>query len=110
MRPNWCEDITCSHVCYMPTMGGGQCIGKLAEPTDHVTKAVNLLTRCHYDKVSSILRIFHINKEDMIVDIYLNGEGLRFIGESLPSAIIDNLPVPVANLPEGEQNENTSNL
>ena len=91
-RPVWCEDKNCSLLCYMPTLGGGQCIGKLSSPTDHINKAVNTMSRCHYNKVTDFVSSFDINHEDIIVETYLNGEALRASGLTLPSVIVNNLP------------------
>src|SRR3990167_4100787 len=91
-RPTWCEDKTCSPLCQMPTLGGCQCRGKLALPSDHVTKAVNTMSECMYDKVTGSVHSFAINPDDIIVETYLGGEAMRAMGVSLPSAIIDNLP------------------
>jgi len=91
-RPEWCEDVSCSPLCQMETLGGGQCIGKLAVPVAHITPAANNMSRCHYDKVVRIVHSFAVNPADIIVEIYIGGESLRGLGLSLPSSIIDNLP------------------
>lgn len=93
MRPAWCEDNSCSPLVSMDTLGGGQCIGKLNEPTDHVNPKTNTMSRCHYDKVTNkITGCFAINHDDIIVETYINGEALRAQGLTLPRAIVDNLP------------------
>mgnify|MGYP001567157665 CR=1 FL=1 len=92
-RPAWCEDKTCLPLCSADTKGGGQCIGKLAEATDHITPKVNFMSRCHYDRaVGKISGQFANNLEDIIVEVYIDGEALRAQGLGLPEAIIDNLP------------------
>jgi len=91
-RPIWCEDENCSPLSQMPTLGGGQCIGKLFMPTDHINKAVNTMSRCHYDRAIKSVNSFNINHEDIIVETYLNGEALRILNLSLPKSIVDNLP------------------
>ena len=91
-RPIWCEDKICTPLCQMTTLGGGQCRGKLAVPTDHVSKAANTMSRCLYDKVSKSVHAFDINPDDIIVETYLGGEAMRAMGLALPNAIIDNLP------------------
>jgi hypothetical protein len=88
-RPEWCPDKSCVVTCYMSTKGGGQCVGVLAKPTDHITKGVDTMSRCHYD---GVVHSFCVNSEDIIVDTYLNGEALRTLGLTLPKAIVDNLP------------------
>ena len=92
-NPEWCNGKDCTCIYSMNTAGGGQCIGRLLHPTDHITKEANTMQWCHYDSVPKKIIPFHINLEDCIVDVYLIGEALRKIGLGLPQAIVDNMPV-----------------
>ena len=88
-RPVWCGDSSCEPLCSMETLGGGECIGKLVKPLNHIIKEGNTMRRCHYD---GLVRAFRINKEDLIVELYLIGEALKAQGLELPKIIVDNLP------------------
>ena len=93
MNPSWCKETDCYCLTFMDTLGGGKCIGKLRYPTDHITKGVNTMQRCHYDKTIESISPFHINLHDCIIDIYLIGEALRATGAGIPQAIVNNLPI-----------------
>ena len=91
-RPGWCEDESCSPLCYILTLGGGQCIGELSVPTDHINNAINTMSRCHYDKELDFVNSFHINLADIIVETYLNAKALRTLNLKLPEDIVEYLP------------------
>ena len=76
----------------MDTLGGGQCIGRLDTPTDHITEKANTMQWCHYNRATNNILPFHINHNDMIIYCYVIGEALRKQGLTLPSSIVNNLP------------------
>ena len=95
MTPSWCEENNCQCLCSMDTLGGGQCIGKLDVPIDHITPKANTMQWCHYNKVTRIIQPFYINKEDLIVACFIIGEALKKQELGLPMSIVANLPKEV---------------
>jgi hypothetical protein len=93
-RPDWCKHNDCSPIHWLKTAGGGECVGKLDEPKGHVG-GFNDLSRCNQTNGLGDPRVstYFYNKEDFILDVFLSGKALKFMGWGIPKNIIKSLPV-----------------
>ncbi len=66
---NICPDKkTCRPLAVLPMVEGFMCVGRLAVPTDHVTKGVNDLQLCtNLDRLGpKWYKRWHINEDDIV--------------------------------------------